>query len=186
MAGNSIWDTPGPCSRWIICPQLQPVEIIHPKFVNVPLAKGLRWTGGGGWRCEEKMDGDLKIKELNGAILAGEQMRDGRYFVFDILEYKKQDIRNLSLRESLAILDSEYAGQFLRPATGNGAEFLESVLSRGGEGVVAKYLDDSYGKGIWHKCKRVETFDLVVTEKYMPSIRLRSLDGVNGSKRVSS
>lgn len=138
------------------------------------MADGLKWIGGGGYYFEEKMDGCWAVKEVGSSILIGEQMKDGRFFTFDIAQHDGQDVRGLALRERLAILDA--VSGLLRPAAGHGGEFLETVLARGGEGVVAKYLDASFGEP-WHKCKRVETFDLLMTEKYFPSIRLRSLDG---------
>jgi ATP-dependent DNA ligase len=150
------------------------MTVQRPKFINTPLAQGLHWRGGAGWRFEEKMDGVWATKEASGSILIGEQMRDGRFFTFDVAQHNGADVRKLALRDRLAILN-DMPG-LLRPAAGNGAEFLEAVLARAGEGVVAKFLDAPYGE-CWHKCKRIETFDCIVTEKYMPSIRLRSLDG---------
>lgn len=148
--------------------------ITRPKFINVPLAAGLRWRGGGGWRYEEKLDGVWATQEASGSILIGERMRDGQFFTFDIAQHNGQDVRQLALRERLSILASMPG--LLRPAVGQGAEFLEAVLARGGEGVVAKHLDAPYGE-CWHKCKRVETHECIVVEKFIPSIRLRSLDG---------
>jgi len=155
---------------------LASIIIERPKFINVPPAKGLRWSGGGGWRYEEKMDGVWSVREIGFSTVCGETMRDGTFYAFDIVAYDGQDLRPLPLSQRLKLLDKELAGQFNRPACGQGGEFLEAVLARGGEGVVAKFLDAPYGE-CWHKCKRVETFDLIVTEKFMPSIRLQTLDG---------
>jgi ATP-dependent DNA ligase len=44
---------------------------------------------------------------------------------------------------------------------GQGGEFLEHLLREGGEGVVAKPLAGTFGAG-WLKCKRVQTFRVVV------------------------
>lgn len=140
------------------------------------MATGLKWSGGGGYREEEKMDGVWAVKSEGSNIIVGEQMKDGRFFAFDVCQYKGQDVRSLPLIQRIAILDAELSGDYLRPAVGHGAEFLEAVLSRGGEGVVSKYLDAPFGQP-WAKCKRVETFDLVVTEKLLPSIRLSTCDG---------
>lgn len=41
---------------------------------------------------------------------------------------------------------------------------------------MVKELDAPYGSP-WFKCKRVETFDLVVTEKVWPSIRVATMEG---------
>ena len=160
--------------------------IERPKFVTVELADGLKWRGGGGWRYEEKMDGvwevsSFKFEGRSEDILCGERMRDGRFFAFDILQFMGMDTRPLPLIERVALLDSlvdrkSHIVNILRPACGQGGEFLEAVLSRGGEGVVAKRLDAPYGDA-WHKCKRVQTFDLVVVEKVWPSIRLATAQG---------
>lgn len=153
--------------------------IERPKFVSVPLATGLQWKGGGGWRYEEKLDGVWHTKGVNGALLAGELMKSGEFYAFDILTLMGRDLRQLPLWERLACLETECPNILLRPAVGHGAEFLEAVLSRGGEGVVAKELDAPFGAE-WFKCKRIATFDLLVTEKNTKgpaSIRLSELNG---------
>ena len=152
------------------------MTITRPKFFAVPLAKGLKWIGGGGWRYEEKMDGVWAVKEMAGATLIGEQMKDGRFIAFDVVALAGQDLRPLPLRERLKALDGILPGELLRPDSGQGGEFLEAVLADQGEGCVAKYLDAPWGEP-WHKCKRVETHDCIVVAKFMPSIRLYSLDG---------
>ena len=149
--------------------------IERPKFVNVPLADGLRWRNDPAWRYEEKMDGVWAVKEWDGTVVIGEQMKDGRFFAFDCTHHCGEDLRRRPLSDrlnALADLDTLVA----LPATGQGAEFLEAVLARGGEGVVAKYLNDPFGAP-WHKCKRIETFDLLVTDKSLPSIRLSTIEG---------
>lgn len=159
------------------------MNITRPKFVSVPLADGLKWCGGGGWRYEEKMDGEWCVKDFDGVLLAGEQMKSGIFYAFDVISYGATDFRNTPLSKRIACLDEltsdALRGRFLRPAVGHGGEFLEAVLARGGEGVVAKQLDAPYGAE-WFKCKRIETFDLLVTEKHQfgkASIRLSELDG---------
>lgn len=127
-------------------------------------------------RFEEKMDGVWSVRETPGQTIVGEQMRDGRFYAFDVVEFAGQDVRARTLAERLTILDGELAGQFLRPASGNGGAFLADVLARGGEGVVAKRLDMAFGAR-WAKVKRVESFDLVVTDKACPSIRLATTEG---------
>jgi ATP-dependent DNA ligase len=126
------------------------------------------------------MDGVFSSREFRGCTIIGEQMPDGRFYAFDITKFEGTDIRKVPLVTRL-----EYLGwtdplnlHFLRPPSGNGAEFLEAVLARGGEGVVAKLLDAPYGTK-WFKCKRVETFDLIVTEKDggRQTIRVGTLQG---------
>lgn len=149
------------------------VKIERPEFISVSLAHGLKWKGGGDWIYEEKMDGIWSVCETEQYTLVGEQMADGLFFAFDCLIFHHTDISECALRVRLNCLDilRKHHPALLRPAHGNGAEFLEAVLARGGEGVVAKHLDAPFGDP-WHKCKRVETLDLVVTEKNLTSIRL--------------
>ena len=150
-----------------------------PTFISVPMETGLRWRAGGGWRYEEKMDGQFHVEELPHATVLGELMRDGRFFAFDVMSYDSQDLRPLPLRERLKILDGM---NLPRPAVGSGGEFLEAVLARGGEGVVAKQLDSPYG-ATWHKCKRTQVFYCRVTDldPYRGSVVLADLD--TGEKR---
>ncbi len=163
--------------------QIELMTIERPKFENVKLTDGLRWKGGGGWRYEEKMDGVWAVKSFfDGSIIAGEQMKDGRFFAFDLLFLAGFDYRFMPLSKRLQALDDLQKDALVchltiqRPETGSGGEFLEYVLSNGGEGVVAKRLDAPYGEP-WFKCKRVETFDLLVTDKVCPSIRLATIEG---------
>lgn len=146
----------------------------RPRFECAPLSAGLKWVGGHGFRFEEKLDGCWHVIEAEGNTIVGEQMRDGRFFAFDIVRLAGVDVRQWSLRERLKVLDGF---NLLRPAHGNGGEFLASVLARGGEGVVIKNLEAPFGVG-WIKCKRTETFDCVVMEKdsWRGSIHLM-LDG---------
>ena len=149
-----------------------------PSLAAVPLAVGRGWRGGAGYLFEEKMDGRFATREAvhggESLLLAGESMPDGAFFAFDVMAIDGQDVRPRPLRERLAELDRRWPpaergtrnaerGTILRPARGNGGEFLEAVLARGGEGVVAKHLDQPYGVD-WFKCKRVETFYVIVTD----------------------
>lgn len=134
--------------------------IRRPDYSSLPLREGYSLRASGGWRYEEKLDGRWHELGIGASTIVGELMRDGRFFAFDIPVHNGVDVRRRPLRERLAILDSF---PLRRPATGNGGEFLRAVLARGGEGIVAKPLDAPYG-ATWFKCKRVETFDCVVTE----------------------
>lgn len=147
--------------------------ITRPKYESIPLADGLKWRGNGGWEFTEKMDGVWSTLNIGRSIICGEQMRDGRFFAFDLPVFEGQDIRKEKRRDRLDCLKSF---RLLRPASGIGGEFLESVLTRGGEGVVAARLDGNFFD-TRYKCKRVETFDLLVTEKITPCIRLSTLAG---------
>jgi len=154
--------------------------IQRPPFETVPLAVGLAWRGGGGYRYEEKLDGVWTVRrygEGDDTVLAGELLRDGRFYAFDCLAVDGQDIRRRGLDDRLAVLDA--LPGLLRPAVGNGGEFLEAVLARGGEGVVAKPHGSPFG-ATWYKCKRLATYDCTVADVDLSrgSVRL-SLDGTD-------
>lgn len=152
----------------------QPVKRFRPRFGEVPLTDGLRWRPSADWRFEEKLDGRWHEKRIGQSVIVGELMPSGDFFAFDIVIHIGVDVRPLALCERLTILNTF---NLARPATGCGGEFLEAVLSRGGEGVVAKRLDAPFGVD-WWRCKRIASFDCVVTERDCArgSIRL-SLDG---------
>ena len=114
----------------------------------------MRWRAGAGWRYEEKLDGRYHVEELPHATVAGELMRGGQFIAFDVLNCEGQDLRSLPLCERLTILD---AMKLPRPAVGSGGEFLEAVLARNGEGVIAKRLDAPWGVP-WYKCKRSQVY----------------------------
>lgn len=123
-----------------------------PRIDPVPLADGLRWKPAANFRYEEKLDGRFHVEDLPAATVVGELMHSGAFFAFDVVSYRGEDLRQCPLRERLAVLDTL---SLPRPVTGSGGEFLEAVLARGGEGVVAKDLDAAFGFGLW-KCKRAE------------------------------
>ena len=131
-----------------------------PSFTTIPIADGLRWRGGAGWRVEEKLDGRWHIRQVGADLLAGELMRGGDFYAFDVLRHGGEDVRPFPLRERLAILGRL---PVLRPAVGIGSDFLEAVLSRGGEGCVSKDLAAPFGQGLY-KCKRCETHFCRITD----------------------
>ncbi len=158
----------------------------HPITVSVPLSDGLKWRGGGDWCYQEKVDGVRAAlvdgvcfgrsraipfqvpASLNSSRLDGE-LAGGVFHAFDVPVFNGQDIsreplrlRKQVLREIILKLNDP---RFTTVAEGIGGEFLEAILSRGGEGIVAKHLDSRYGEfESWVKCKRMETHDCVVTE----------------------
>jgi ATP-dependent DNA ligase len=172
-----------------------------PQFQSAPLAAGLWWRADAGWRYEEKKDGvgalltseKLLLRNsvrklpwtlppiLQNCTLAGELVGSD-FYAFDVLVVDGQDIRHAPLRRRLPELADLIAGAecpWLQPvASGPGGEFLQQVLARGGEGIVAKDLEAPYGRGCV-KCKRIETHDCVVMEIHpvKQSIRLGQLDG---------
>jgi hypothetical protein len=98
-------------------------------------------------------------------MLAGELMRDGSYFAFDCLARNGENMRPWPLRDRLRVLGElspqMTANGILRPAVGNGGEFLEAILANGGEGIVAKDLDAPYGDML--ACKRIAECVCLVT-----------------------
>jgi bifunctional non-homologous end joining protein LigD len=143
--------------------------IARPRFESIPLAAGLRWSGGGGWCYQEKLDGQWHELAHGSSVLVGELVGES-FTAFDVPIFQGQDVRHEPLRFRLALL---HGLQVPMVASGQGGEFLEAVLTRGGEGVVAKHLDAPFGVA-WVKCKRQETHDCIVTEihEFKNSIRL--------------
>lgn len=148
-------------------------SIYRPHFVSVPLSEGLRWRGGGPFRFEEKLDGRWCVRTRGDAILVGELVGEN-FTAFDLVQFQWRDIRREPLRVRLELLRGVGVPVV---ASGNGGEFLEAILARGGEGIVAKDLYAPFGVP-WFKCKRAETFDCRVVDKdeARGSIRL-VLDG---------
>lgn len=161
-------------------------RFFHPVSVTVPLSVGRQWRGGGGWCYEEKIDGERAMlllgqlfgrsrvipfivpASLNNCCLDGE-FAGGVFHAFDALNVQGQDMSREPLRirrAALADLLRTCLSPVIRPvANGNGGEFLEAILARGGEGIVAKHLESTYGQPeSWVKCKRVETHDCFITE----------------------
>jgi hypothetical protein len=96
-------------------------------------------------------------------------MRDGRFFAFDIPRAFGEDIRRWPWIERGAALDELFSRlnpklNWHRCAAGSGPEFIESILARGGEGVVCKPWQAPFGVA-WCKVKRCETFDCIVKER---------------------
>jgi ATP-dependent DNA ligase len=150
-----------------------------PQFSSVPLANGRKWRGGGGWRYEEKKDGRWGERLLGSSVLAGEVCRDGLFWVFDVPIFDGADVRRSPLSARLEMLAGiQLPDGWIRIPHGSGGEFLEAVLASGGEGIVAKHLETTYGQN-WIKCKRSETHDCIVSEIHplKLSVRLSQADG---------
>ena len=160
-----------------------------PAPISVPLKTALRWKADADWLYDVKQDG-VRAELLDGALrgraldytapsipsrldgcrMDGEWLPGARQFIaFDLTMVHGQNIARAPLwarRRALADLVSESACPWIRlidSTRGSGGEFLETVLARGGEGIVAKRLDAEYGVH-WFKAKRIETWDLVVVE----------------------
>lgn len=122
---------------------------------------------GAGYIADEKKDGRFELLNWQGSVLAGERMRDGFFWAFDVAICQGDDCRRSPLierREALCSLASTFSERMAIVPRGTGGEFLEAVLARGGEGVVFKHPQGYWGVGQW-KAKRIETFDVRVTEK---------------------
>ena len=151
------------------------MNIARPHYESVPLATGLRWNASSGLHFTEKLDGIRHELAIGKSVVVGELMADKRFFAFDLPVHDGQDIRKLPRRQRLAILETF---SLLRPESStNGGELLQRVLARGGEGVCAADWQSGFNDVIW-RCKRVESYDCVVTDRDIGrgSIRL-SLDG---------
>lgn len=173
--------------------------MLKPKLASVPLAVGLDWASNFGCLLQEKSDGRHGFKTLkSGAfqdvknegpfqdVFNAEAMRDGSLVLNDVLTLHGQDMTRLSTRERWPALvdwfqDVKFLGVRLC-RTGSGGEFLEYLLREGGEGVVAKPWAAPFGVS-WTKCKRCETFDLLVTDMDEASGSIRLADLASGEDR---
>jgi hypothetical protein len=141
------------------------VNIARPTIRPVSLSEARAFCGSG-YIAQEKMDGVFAIREWRGSTIAGEQMRDGLFYAFDVAIVQGDDCRRSPYYDRLDALRSLASGfdsSMRLVAQGNGGEFLEAVLERGGEGVVFKHREGYWGVG-QYKAKRIETFDVRVTE----------------------
>ena len=138
--------------------------IKRPTYCVLPMADGLALADNPNMRVEEKMDGEWHQREVNGSVIIGELMRDGRFYAFDLLFHAGRDLRLDPLYTRLWALESIHG--LLRPKAAQNescGEFLRSVLDNGGEGVVIKPLCGLWGDP-WTKCKRMITERVIVAE----------------------
>jgi hypothetical protein len=130
---------------------------MKPTKTIVPLAVGLAWTAGG--LFQQKLDGRFATLETDGGELAGENV-GGVFTAFDCIGWRGQDVRDIALRERLAMRNELCrAGQIpiVAETTEHGGEFLESILKAGGEGAVFKSWDATYFAPML-AAKRIETW----------------------------
>lgn len=121
---------------------------LKPRKIVISIAEALAWRGGGDWLYQEKMDGIFCVVDVGRWRIAAERMKSGGVHGFDCLAVDGMDIRREHLRARLIELCAAIAchpGDIRPVPTGHGGEFVEAVLARGGEGVVAKRLDQAYG-----------------------------------------
>jgi hypothetical protein len=152
--------------------------ISKPTKIIAPIAQVLLWKASE-FRLEEKMDGKFSTKLIGGLLVAGEQMRSGDFVAFDCLQVNSQDIKNEPLRVRLQQLNS--LPGLLRPSTGHGVEFAEAILSKGGEGIVAKRWDAPFDASMY-AIKRTVEVQCVVTE-ILPFQAVKIADAATGADR---
>lgn len=155
-----------------------PFVVQKPRKVVVPLAVGLAWRPHPNAIFQEKLDGKFHVRHMGNSVIVGELMRDARFYAFDCLAIEGHDIRFAPLRDRLACLDRF---SFQRPETGSGGEFLAKVLARGGEGVVAKDLNDPYGEML--ACKRLETWICRIASMNCGKQSVQIADSLSGQPR---
>ena len=141
------------------------MNIQRPIIQPMPLADGLRWSGNASL-FQEKSDGVWYPLEWCGHWFNAERMRGGNYVINDLISINGQDIRlePLTARwRALRDIAATFPAGMTLCRTGSGGEFLEAILRDGGEGIVAKPWDAPFASG-WLKCKRIETYDVVVSD----------------------
>lgn len=138
--------------------------IKRPAYGSMSVAAALDhdWSG---YHVSEKMDGVWHELAIGNSVVVGELMRDDSFYAFDLPFFAGHDIRRQPKSERMAILDTFKLRRPSIPATGESpAAFLQRVLARGGEGIVAAVLDGPFGYDMC-KIKRQATFDCMVAAK---------------------
>lgn len=96
-----------------------------------------------------KEDGCFEEREMAGALIAGERLSSGEFIAFDLLAINSSflDLASAPLTHRWPMLKriALPPGCRLVESAPNGADLLQRVLARGGEGVVAKRWDDPFG-----------------------------------------
>jgi len=148
----------------------------RPRYISMELATALRanWRG---WNITEKLDGVFAVRQFNACTVTGEALPNGRFYAWDIVTAFGEDVRRRQWPERNEALDTLFASlpdklNWHRPATGHGAEFIETILANGGEGCVAKPSEGFFAFN-FVKIKRTETFDCIVTEKHPEKYSIR-------------
>jgi hypothetical protein len=131
---------------------------MKPSPIQIPLAEALKWRGDGDFFFEEKIDGVFFKYQVDDFEFASE-VKGLDIFIFHLLSEKNCNARSLTLRENKKLLKEilKFYPKLTQPRYGSGAEFLEYIISHGGEGVVAKPWDTGYNEG-WLKAKRMQNF----------------------------
>lgn len=156
-----------------------------PDINSVPLATGMAWHARGGYLFQEKSDGRHEFVEHSGAILNAERMVSGELVVNDLVSFQGQNMRWNSTQTrwgELLGLATGFQGNMRLCRVGDGGEFLQQILSEGGEGIVAKPLDTPFGTA-WLKCKRCQAFHCVVSSLDCSRGSVELCDAATGAGR---
>jgi DNA ligase 1 len=133
--------------------------------------------------AETILDAEILAPGVDAANLSGAIHSNGvgktnglvKAFVFDVLGYCGKDLSSKTLHQRIAVLDI-LNGALQSPhiiflpwafTARDKRSLYETVLSRGGEGIILKRLDALYVQGgrpanNWRKAKKSATFDCVV------------------------
>ncbi len=116
-----------------------------------------------------------KVPEFTHAphrmILDGEYLSKEGLFLFDVLQVDDRDIRPLPLIERKKVLreilhgtDLEIASRLVKTSK-EITDYMEDVVSEGGEGLIVKNPSSAYGDtNAWLKLKRFDTVDVFVID----------------------
>ena len=138
---------------------------ILPSFTSLSIESVLKMDLRG-YQIAQKMDGKTAIKIIDGFDVVGEQMADGRFFAFDVRTEG-------ALRERWGLLAAIVGNACDIVPCGEGAAFVESIFSNpDAEGIVLKNWLTPFATD-WAKCKRIDTFDVMVTGKVRGAIEIQ-------------
>ena len=147
------------------------MKIDRPRYFSTDLAAALRhdWRG---WHFSQKMDGVFSVRTFGDSTLTGETMPDKSFHAFDIVTAYGEDVRRRQWRERReAMLQIAREAGVATVAEGHGSEFIEAIIARGFEGVVAKSFDAYFGVGLF-KIKKTVTYDVTVTAKLQGAVAI--------------
>ena len=143
---------------------------------------GLAWGNGAVYQV--KLDGKFAVRETPAGVLVGENVR-GEFTAFDCVQWRGDDVRGegaisrLAMRDELCLF---YKIPTVPQTMRDGGEFLESVLTNGGEGVVRKEFWASYYQPML-ACKRLETYYCRVTKAAGGKQSVGICDAASGEDR---
>jgi hypothetical protein len=103
-------------------------------------------------------------QEFSNSVVDGE-LADGVFWYFDVIIFNGRTVMEKPLRQRLQLMEKLGSASpiWLRavPQNNHPAEFLKRILGAGGEGMVRKKLNETYGFG-WSKVKFQESHDVIV------------------------